>query len=349
MPPRPARPVSPDDAPDLSALRHELELSTFLNKGLLQNSSELKVRITELERENKVLRRAESKLAEVEDQLDAAQRRVAQLEAEVEDRDKEMDERAAEVEEKIRDALSAREGMKRENELLRGEVRGWREIGGSVIRRMGVAGLVRFDASQLASEDRGTVMQTGHKANRTTDDASTSRGLSRTAAGSVKPALPSSGATAAAVSTRPARAVRRDIPQQRATLRDKTAVRVRQEQASSIGEPEAEDEDGGENSEEEEADGAVDEDQAGEEEQEQEDQYEEEEEAEVKTEPEPMRRAYRTRTTGPAPAFLRGDLRDGQQRENAEAGPSTCTVSHICSIVAIAAKKAGSRHQRVKH
>lgn len=60
----------------ISTLKSELELSTFLNKGVLQTNSEYKLRIVELERENAVLRVAESRLARTEDRLEAAEQRA---------------------------------------------------------------------------------------------------------------------------------------------------------------------------------------------------------------------------------------------------------------------------------
>lgn len=51
----------------LAKLQQELELSAFLNKGILQSNQEYKVRIAELEAENGVLRTCESKLAALED------------------------------------------------------------------------------------------------------------------------------------------------------------------------------------------------------------------------------------------------------------------------------------------
>lgn len=66
----------------ISTLKSELELSTFLNKGVLQTNSEYKLRIVELERENTVLRVAESRLSRTEDRLDAAEKRVEKEEGE---------------------------------------------------------------------------------------------------------------------------------------------------------------------------------------------------------------------------------------------------------------------------
>lgn len=63
----------------LTTLRNELELSTFLNKGVLQSNSEYKLRIAELEAENTVLRKAESQLASTEDALEASEEQVKAL------------------------------------------------------------------------------------------------------------------------------------------------------------------------------------------------------------------------------------------------------------------------------
>jgi len=87
----------------LTSVQSELELSTFLNKGVLQTNSELKLRIVELERENDVLRTAESRLAQTEDELEVCERRLKEREEELleevererEEREKAEDERDA--------------------------------------------------------------------------------------------------------------------------------------------------------------------------------------------------------------------------------------------------------------
>ncbi|WWD19597.1 hypothetical protein CI109_104059 [Kwoniella shandongensis] len=76
----------------LSSTNHELELATFLNKGILQTNTEYKLRIAELESENLILRKAESRLAKTEDRLEVAQKRVEELEVDMEDLERERDE-----------------------------------------------------------------------------------------------------------------------------------------------------------------------------------------------------------------------------------------------------------------
>lgn len=66
----------------VAKLENELELSKFLNKGVLQTNLEYKARIADLEYENDVLRKAESRLAATEEDLERA---VAKAEA-LEDR-----------------------------------------------------------------------------------------------------------------------------------------------------------------------------------------------------------------------------------------------------------------------
>jgi len=84
-----------EDVPDLhtqiSTLTSELELSTFLNKGILQSNSEYKLRITELERENAVLRAAERRLTATEDALESADKRCRELGKEVGMLERELD------------------------------------------------------------------------------------------------------------------------------------------------------------------------------------------------------------------------------------------------------------------
>ena len=70
------RPKDRDLFSQVSALSAELELATFLNKGVLLSNSEYKVRIVELERENAVLRVAESRLARTEDRLAVAEKQL---------------------------------------------------------------------------------------------------------------------------------------------------------------------------------------------------------------------------------------------------------------------------------
>jgi septal ring factor EnvC (AmiA/AmiB activator) len=71
-------------------LTHELELGTYLNKGILQTNNEHKLRIAELERENAMLSMAEQKLASTEDALEEAERRLKELEEEQEDWEKRL-------------------------------------------------------------------------------------------------------------------------------------------------------------------------------------------------------------------------------------------------------------------
>jgi len=64
----------------LTTLTSELELSTFLNKGILQTNSENKIIIAELRQENAILRAAEAKLAETEDLLNEVEKKYKALE-----------------------------------------------------------------------------------------------------------------------------------------------------------------------------------------------------------------------------------------------------------------------------
>ena len=66
----------------ISTLKNELQLSTFLNKGILQTNTEHTLRIAELEHENEVLRSAERRLASTEDVLEDVERHVKELERE---------------------------------------------------------------------------------------------------------------------------------------------------------------------------------------------------------------------------------------------------------------------------
>ncbi|WWC71977.1 uncharacterized protein I206_105936 [Kwoniella pini CBS 10737] len=63
----------------LSTIKHELELATFLNKGILQTNTEYKLRIAELENENLILSKAESKLSTIEDELEETKKSFNKL------------------------------------------------------------------------------------------------------------------------------------------------------------------------------------------------------------------------------------------------------------------------------
>ncbi|WVR00248.1 hypothetical protein IAU59_007390 [Kwoniella sp. CBS 9459] len=66
----------------LSTATHELELATFLNKGILQTNTEYKLRIAELESENVILQKAESRLSKTEDKLEEVEKRLRAILAE---------------------------------------------------------------------------------------------------------------------------------------------------------------------------------------------------------------------------------------------------------------------------
>jgi DNA repair exonuclease SbcCD ATPase subunit len=56
----------------IRALDHELELSTLINKGAIQEGRELKARVAELELENKAFRNTERRLTQTEERLEDA-------------------------------------------------------------------------------------------------------------------------------------------------------------------------------------------------------------------------------------------------------------------------------------
>jgi hypothetical protein len=106
----------------LAEAQRELELSTFLNKGVLQSNSEFKLRVAELEQENAVLRVAESRLARTEDKVELAERRAKSIAEELRDKEVEWSGR-------VRAEIEAREALEVEMETMRDEVKGWREVG----------------------------------------------------------------------------------------------------------------------------------------------------------------------------------------------------------------------------
>ncbi|WVR07719.1 hypothetical protein IAU60_004761 [Kwoniella sp. DSM 27419] len=63
---------------ELASARHELQLAIFLNKGILQSNTEQSLRITELEAENAILRKAESRLSKTEDKLEEAEKELSE-------------------------------------------------------------------------------------------------------------------------------------------------------------------------------------------------------------------------------------------------------------------------------
>ncbi|WWD03618.1 hypothetical protein V865_001673 [Kwoniella europaea PYCC6329] len=91
----------------ISSLKHELELATFLNKGILQTNTEYKLRIAELESENIILSKAESKLSEIEDELEDTQKQYRTLQGD------------------HVDLLNAHNSLLEEHDELKGEVRLW--------------------------------------------------------------------------------------------------------------------------------------------------------------------------------------------------------------------------------
>ncbi|WVQ73031.1 hypothetical protein IAR50_002594 [Cryptococcus sp. DSM 104548] len=82
----------------LSTTTHELELATFLNKGILQTNTEHKLRIAELESENSILRTAEGKLGDTEDLLEEREKEMDELRGEVERSEEQRERMEAEVE-----------------------------------------------------------------------------------------------------------------------------------------------------------------------------------------------------------------------------------------------------------
>jgi chromosome segregation ATPase len=64
-------------------LTHELQLSTYINKGAIQEGQELKARLAELERENAALRTTERRLTETEEKLEECQQMVREKEGQI--------------------------------------------------------------------------------------------------------------------------------------------------------------------------------------------------------------------------------------------------------------------------
>ena len=125
----------------LLTARHELELATLLNKGVLHSLQENKITIGELQQENAVLRAAESRLAATEDALESAEKRVRELEREV---------REARV---MREARVVRDGERVGRERAEGELGELRTRYARLVA--GLRGLVAVEDAQDADEEDG--------------------------------------------------------------------------------------------------------------------------------------------------------------------------------------------------
>ena len=119
----------------LLTARHELELATLLNKGVLHSLQENKITIGELQQENAVLRAAESRLAATEDALESAEKRVRELEREV------------------REARVVRDGERVGRERAEGELGELRTRYARLVA--GLRGLVAVEDAQDANEEDG--------------------------------------------------------------------------------------------------------------------------------------------------------------------------------------------------
>jgi DNA repair exonuclease SbcCD ATPase subunit len=68
---------------EIRALRNEVELSTYINKGAIVENKELKSRVSELERENVALRTTERRLTETEEKLEDCEQTIKDQEREI--------------------------------------------------------------------------------------------------------------------------------------------------------------------------------------------------------------------------------------------------------------------------
>lgn len=81
---KPAATMSREDLKgEIRALRNEVELSTYINKGAIVENKELKSRVTELERENVALRTTERRLTETEEKLEDCEQTIKDQEREI--------------------------------------------------------------------------------------------------------------------------------------------------------------------------------------------------------------------------------------------------------------------------
>jgi septal ring factor EnvC (AmiA/AmiB activator) len=76
--------MSKDDLKkQVRVLAHELQLSTYINKGAISESTDLKVRVAELERQNTALRAAETRLTATEEKLEEQEEEIKEKEAQI--------------------------------------------------------------------------------------------------------------------------------------------------------------------------------------------------------------------------------------------------------------------------
>jgi len=131
----------------VSTLTQELELSTFLNKGILTTNSEHKVRIAELETENAALRAAERRLTATEDALEEAEKKCRAYERE----------RIA-WEREVEKERQARVGVEKELEEAKGRLEDldayWRSVREGLDARLGY-GEKKGESSTAAGRSAG--------------------------------------------------------------------------------------------------------------------------------------------------------------------------------------------------
>ncbi len=176
-----------DHQSQINSLKSELELSTFLNKGVLQSNSEYKLRIVELERENSVLRVAESRLARTEDRLEVAEKRV---EKEVRERMRVEEDNVGlrgEIE-VLKERVERMDGLERKFEAIRRLVVVEDVKAGSSVVSVSVVCCERSDRHSSSGEESHDIHPTSressfnclvaHPADSDSQETSTSRGQS---------------------------------------------------------------------------------------------------------------------------------------------------------------------------
>jgi chromosome segregation ATPase len=67
----------------IRALDHELELTTFINKGAISEVRELKTRVAELEQENAAFRNTERRLTQTEERLEESEEAIKEKEDQI--------------------------------------------------------------------------------------------------------------------------------------------------------------------------------------------------------------------------------------------------------------------------
>ncbi|WVF73059.1 hypothetical protein IAT40_007877 [Kwoniella sp. CBS 6097] len=150
----------------LSSTTHELELATFLNKGILQTNTEYKLRIAELESENVILQKAESRLSQTEDKLEEVENKLRAILAEKGDwqveRERDLEEKDMLIRERDEWKESYWALRQRLDDVLSGEQAQKTGSGSGSVLKMGSGSNQRQLASLVNPDHRASARGSGN-------------------------------------------------------------------------------------------------------------------------------------------------------------------------------------------